>query len=598
MRKITLFTLLALGLGGLSACGSREVRRETYDQIRAELKAEMEKNAQGKNAVANQEAVAAALLPPLASTIPAPRAPLEERFSLSLNNVPAQQFFNAVVAGTRYNMLVHPEVAGNLSANLKDVSLFEALDAMREVYGYDYKVEGNRIYIKPLTMQTRVFHVNYLTGKRYGASDIRVTSGAVTDVVNNGNGGNNKNNTATTANNNTVNSNNNAENNGTGSVDSSRISSSSVSDFWSELRLALDAIVRTKGEGRNVVISPQSGVVVVRAMPDELRSVDEYLRATQVSVERQVILEAKILEVQLSDSYQSGINWATFASFRGNTENRVAAGMISPGATLTPLPEAGGKPDALTSAGNTALNAVAGFQLAAPATAAGSLFGLAFQTSNFAALISFLESQGSVHVLSSPRIATLNNQKAVLKIGTDEFFVTGVSTTTSAATSTNATPVVSPSVTLQPFFSGVVLDVTPQIDDKGNIILHVHPSVSQVATVNKVINLGTGGTFTLPLAASSTSETDSVVRGQDGHIVAIGGLMRQASLNDRSQLPGGGDLPVIGNLLGNTHQSTQKRELVILIKPTIVQSSQTFGNDMQESLDRLQQFAPRQPARK
>ena len=564
--------------------------------IREQLKAELA--VQAKLQAANHEAVNAALLPPLTGAVPAPRPPLEERFSLALNNVSAQQFFNAVVAGTRYNMLVHPEVAGNLSANLKEVTLFEALDAIREVYGYDYKVEGNRIYIKPLTMQTRVFQVNYLTGSRHGSSDIRVTSGTVSDVVNNGNNGNSNSSNSTANNSSNSSSNGNNTNNSQSSnrsIDSSRISTSSQSDFWSELKAALEAIVRSKGEGRSVVLSPQSGVVVVRAMPDELRSVEEYLKATQVSVERQVILEAKILEVQLNDSYQTGINWATFASFSGKTENRVAAGVISPGASLAPLPFTGGKPDPIASTGNAALNAITGFQLAAPSTAAGTLFGLAFQTSNFAALISFLESQGSVHVLSSPRIATLNNQKAVLKIGTDEFFVTGVtSNTTNTTNSTNTTS--SPSVTLQPFFSGVVLDVTPQIDEHGNIMLHVHPSVSQVSTVNKVLNLGTSGTFTLPLASSSTSETDSVVRGQDGNIVAIGGLMRQATSNDRSQMPGSGDIPLLGAVLGNKNQVTMKRELVILIKPTIVQGNQAVTDDLRRSLQQIENMSP--PRRK
>ncbi|MBI3230291.1 MAG: secretin N-terminal domain-containing protein [Burkholderiales bacterium] len=584
MRKNTLLALLALGTVGLTACSTHDTRRETYDMIREQLKAEMA--AQAKTNNANNEAVAAALLPPITSSVPAPRPPHEERFSLALNNVNAQQFFNAVVAGTRYNMLVHPEVSGNLSANLKDVTLFEALDAIREVYGYDYKVEGNRIYIKPLTMQTRVFQVNYLTGSRQGSSDLRVTAGAITDVVTNNNGNSNSNTTTNTA----SGSNNNGSNSRT--LESSRVTTNQASDFWAELKQTLEAIVRSRGEGRSVVLSPQSGVVVVRAMPDELRSVDEYLKATKIAVERQVILEAKILEVQLSDNYQSGINWSTFASFSGKTDNRLSAGVITPGATIAPLPYTGGKPDAMTSAGNTALNAISGYQLAAPATAAGSMFGLAFQTSNFAALISFLESQGSVHVISSPRIATMNNQKAVLKIGTDEFFVTGI--TSNTTTSANNSTVNSPSVTLQPFFSGVVLDVTPQIDEHGNIILHVHPSVNQVATVNKVLKLGTGGTFTLPLASSSTSETDSVVRGQDGQIVAIGGLMRQATISEKSQLPGTGDVPILSTVTGNKAQTTVKRELVILLKPTIVLGNEASNNMMSQSLQRIeQQLAPR-----
>jgi MSHA biogenesis protein MshL len=212
---------------------------------------------------------------------------------------------------------------------------------------------------------------------------------------------------------------------------------------------------------------------------------------------------------------------------------------------------------------------------------AGALFGLAFQTSNFAALLNFLESQGNVHVLSSPRIATLNNQKAVLKVGTDDFFVTNVSTTTTTGGTGPSTT--TPSVTLQPFFSGIALDVTPSIDENGEIILHVHPSVSQVSTVNKTVDLGSaGGSISLPLASSSISETDSIVRARDGQIVAIGGLMRQAASNDNSGLPG---LPKL--VFGQTNQHSEKRELVILLKPTVVDNDKDWSDDITHSRDRF-----------
>ncbi|MEG1325170.1 MAG: pilus (MSHA type) biogenesis protein MshL, partial [Janthinobacterium sp.] len=343
--------------------------------------------------------------------------------------------------------------------------------------------------------------------------------------------------------------------------------------------------------GRQVVLSPQSGVIVIRAMPEELRNVDMYLKATQLSVDRQVILEAKILEVELNDNTQTGINWASFASIKSGHTNRISTGFIQPGGTLAPLPFNGGQPPNMTN--GSGLTASSGFGLSSAATSAGSMFGLAFQTANFAAMISFLESQGSVHVLSSPRIATMNNQKAVLKIGTDEFYVTGVSTTTNTTASGATT---SPNVTLQPFFSGVVLDVTPQIDADGNIILHVHPSVSQVSTISKEIDLGSAGSLKLPLAASSTSEMDSMVRSQDGRIVAIGGLMRQATTSDRSQVPGAGDIPVLGALFRNTGQVIQKRELVVLIKPTIVDGANSWNEDLLDSGKRIEALDPRRPS--
>jgi MSHA biogenesis protein MshL len=375
-------------------------------------------------------------------------------------------------------------------------------------------------------------------------------------------------------------------------MDSSDVSTSSSSDFWSDLKSAIEAIVGSKEGGRSVVVSPHSGVVVIRALPDELHNVDTYLKATQLSVDRQVILEAKILEVELNDSYQSGVNWASFASFRGPHDNRVSTGFLAPGTALTPLPFSGGQPAEISS--GTGMTASSGFSLSNAGGAAGAMFGLAFQTSNFAALISFLESQGTVHVLSSPRIAAMNNQKAVLKIGTDEFFVTGVTTTTSSNTAGNT---ITPSVILQPFFSGVVLDVTPQIDDKGNILLHVHPSVSQVSTVNKAVSLGTAGNLSLPLAASATSEVDSMVRGQDGRVVAIGGLMRQSSTGDNSQVPVAGNLPVLGALFRNKKNVNQKRELVVLIKPTIVEGSNNWNQDMLDTSRRIEQLDPRKTGR-
>jgi MSHA biogenesis protein MshL len=135
--------------------------------------------------------------------------------------------------------------------------------------------------------------------------------------------------------------------------------------------------------------------------------------------------------------------------------------------------------------------------------------------------------------------------------------------------------------------------VTPQIDEQGNILLHVHPSVSQVTTVTKGINLGTAGNLTLPLPSSSTAEMDSMVRGQDGKVVAIGGLMRQATTGDTSQVPGAGSIPVLGELFKNKARVSQKRELVVLIKPTIVDGGVDWSPDMQSTDQRIEQLAPR-----
>jgi len=539
--KISLW--VCAGLLVLTGCATPGSKNQTTEAIQREMNQAVQDSAQpGK-----PDAVSNALLPPLTMGLPrVDNKPLETKFDLTVNNTPVNQVFMAIVSGTRYSMLLHPEVSGNISLNLKDVTVLEALEAIREIYGYEYKMDGARIYIQPVTLQMRIFQVNYLTGLRTGTSSLRVTSTSVSGSSTGGTTG-----AATTAT--------------TGGQDGSNVSMTSSANFWEELGKSLQAIVGNE-KGRSVVVSPMSGVIVVRAMPDELRNVAAYLKASQISIERQVILEAKIIEVQLNDGFQSGVNWAAFKKpVLGNIPNSsLAAGQVNPG-TILPQTAAG-------------VGAAAGTTAALASGMAGSLFGLAFQTNNFAALLSFLESQGNVHVLSSPRIATLNGQKAVLKVGTDEFFVTNVSTTTTTGTATTSTP----SVTLQPFFSGIALDVTPRIDQNNEIILHIHPSVSLVSTVNKTVNTGTGGTLNLPLASSSISETDSIVRARDGQIVAIGGLMRQATFDDQSGLPG---LPKA--IFGQTSKRSEKRELVILLKPTVVDNDKDWSDDITQSRNRF-----------
>ena len=583
-RRALAPVLLAV-LALVSACRT-PASRATYDEISQEVAGAARAT---RAAAPLDDAVANALLPPvsaLANNLPKARPALEERFNVAFRQVPAQQFFQSIVAGTRYNMLVHPDVTGTITANLKDVTLVETLDAIRDMYGYDYQINGTRVSIRPLTMQTRMFQVNYLNSARRGASSLRVSSTSVSNANSNSQGGQNSNSGQNQGQNQNQNSGDQTNGQSGSQRNSTDLLTTSDTDFWPQLKESIEAIVGSKANGRSVVVSPQSGVLVIRAMPEELRNVDLYLKATQLSVDRQVILEAKILEVELNDSFQSGINWASFASFNSKHTNRVSTGFVSPGTALAPLPFDGSQPAVIAGDG---LAASTGFSLANARNAAGSLFGLAFQTSNFAALLSFLESQGTVHVLSSPRIATLNNQKAVLKIGTDEFYVTGVTSTTNSNTTGNT---VTPSVTLQPFFSGVVLDVTPQIDDQGNIVLHVHPSVSQVTEVTKDINLGTAGRLSLPLAASSTSEIDSMVRGQDGRVVAIGGLMRQSSTGDNSQVPVAGNIPVLGALFRNKKNVNQKRELVVLIKPTIVDGANGWNQDLLDSSRRIDALDP------
>jgi len=570
-----LAAVVALAISACSTVPSGP--NSTQERIREEMRQTARSDATRPGA--RPDAVERALLPPLQVESPRASAAGEPRFDLAVSNAPAAQVFMSIVGGSRYSILVPAEVTGTVSVNLKSVTVKEALDALRDLYGYEYRVQGARITIQPNTVQTRIFQVNYLAGKRQGASDMRVTSGSITNSTNPNGGVNGVATSPTTS----------VPGATTASgPPSSHVSTESNSDFWNELRETLASIVGSDG-GRRVIVNPLSGVIAIRALPGEIRNAENYLRTTQLIIERQVMIEAKIIEVELSSSFSSGVNWAAFRNGNG----RLSAGPAAPGTLLRPTGPIGtgatGSDPVTGDLTVPLLAATAGSSLLTSAANIGSIFGLAFQSSDFAALLQFLETQGNVQVLSSPRIATINNQKAVLKVGTDEFFVTGVSTSVTSSANNNVT---SPTITVQPFFSGIALDVTPQIGEADTIILHLHPSVSVVAEKQKTVNLGSAGSFQLPLAASTVNESDSVVRVQDGHIVAIGGLMKQRESGDSSGLPGTTGSSVLGSLFGQRARSSTKSELVMLLKPTIIRNEGDWERDAADLQQRMLSLEP------
>ena len=560
----SLLSLAAMLL--LAACADRApLRTPAVPDLGAGLRAEINAQAARTQAAAPAATAHAAVPPPAAAPPLAAPPPPEPRFDLIVNGANARDVFLSMVADTRYSMLMHPEVAGTLSVTLRSVTVREALESIRDVYGYDFRIEGRRVTVFPATLQMRIFTVNYLTSQRKGRSEVRVSGGGVPQ----GQGGTSG--TSGTSGSNNSNSNGNGGSQGAGSQDGSQITTSSLSDYWAETAEALRGMVG-KGEGRAVITSPQAGTIAVRAMPDELRQVEQFLRASRLAIERQVMLEAKIIEVELRDGFQGGIDWSLLKS-------RVAVGQTSGRAGNALVTNSNGLPTLPAAVAELLVDS-----LSLPAATGGAL-GLSLATQGFTAVMSFLETHGDLQVLSSPRVATLNNQKAVLKVGLDEYFVTNVSggTNTPGGNGVAATTTM-PTLTLTSFFSGIALDVTPQIDEANMITLHLRPSVTSVTEKTKQIDLGTIGNYRLPLASSSVNEIDTVVRVQDGNIVAIGGLMQSESSRRASGLPGSNGNVVTRNLLGNTADSARKKELVVLIKPTVIRNADDWQRTTDQAL--------------
>ncbi|MCR9939614.1 pilus (MSHA type) biogenesis protein MshL [Vibrio owensii] len=493
--------------------------------------------------------VEADLMPNLDANMSSQQGTLK-RFRIQANAVEARSFFASLVKGTEYSVAIHPAVQGNITVNLSDVTLDEVLNVVQNMYGYDVVKSGKVIQIYPAGMRTVTIPVDYLQFKRSGRSLTSIVTGSVTSAGTSNSGGSSDDSDSSDSNNNNGDS-------STTSTGGTRIETLTESDFWPMLQQAVANLIGS-GKGQSVVVTPQAGVITVRAFPDEIREVREFLGVSQKRMQRQVILEAKILEVTLSDGYQQGINWSNMSASIGNSGSVV----VDRNPVTLPL-------DAI-----------------------GSLLGgqtnVTFSDGNFEAVMNFMATQGDLNVLSSPRITAANNQKSVIKVGTDEYFVTELSSNAGNGENSNAVP----EVELTPFFSGISLDVTPQIDDKGNVFLHVHPAVIEVEEEIKKLNLG--GDFEnvqLPLAKSSIRESDSVIRAKDGDVVVIGGLMKQQNLEQVSKVPFLGDVPALGNLFRNINNVTQKTELVILLKPTVV-GVNTWQKELERSRDLLQEWFP------
>jgi len=505
-----------------------------------------------------------ALLPPIDINVPGSTGvDTEPRFDLKVNRVAARTFFMGLVQGTPYNMIVHPKVKGAITLDLKNLTVVEVLNTVRDVFGYDYESTDSGFQIYPNSMRTRIFKIDYLDVVRKGNSEMRVSSGQVTD--------------ASDSSSNSSDSSGTNSNSRSSSTSGSKVSTSSSSDFWKQLSQSVKSIVGNK-DGRNVVVNKHSGVIVVHAMPGELRAVDKFVKTTQSIIQRQVILEAKIIEVELSDGYQSGINWSSF----GQSTGRNSSILLSQTGGGSVIGGTGSIIDGNTGTLNP--NNYSGVN-GSSTSAFGGVFSLALKIGNsFTSFLELLKTQGDVHVLSSPQVSTINNQKAVIKVGQDEFFITDVDSSTNTTTGTSSTQ---SNVELTPFFSGVALDVIPQISEDGNITLHIHPTVSTVVEKVKQISLNNTSSLSVPLALSSIRESDTIIRARDGQVVIIGGLMQNSTKNEDAGIPVLGDLPLIGGLFKHKRKAYKKSELVILLRPVIVKDDTQWSKKLKQIQSRV-----------
>lgn len=490
--------------------------------------------------------------------------PVAERFNIVAVQENARDFFNNLVAGTDYGVVVSPDVSGEISINLPNVTIDEAMQTVQQIYQFQIDRRGMIYQIQPRTMQTQIFSIDYLNVSRQGSSSASVSSqssggaggsssggagGGVSAGVSSGVGGGSV--------------------SGGGAGGGGQVTTNTETDFWSEIQETIenmlfdDGVSRAAGSGlltglgtaaaperaTRVVVQPQVGLVMVTAYPDQLARVEEYIKTAQDILSREVTIQVQFLEVVLNKGFQSAIDFDTFGP-DGSTVNTItgAFGSGSEGIGIDGI---------------------------------SNPLSIATNFTDFNAVFRILESRGTTQVLSSPSLKVLNNQKALFQDGDQEYFQTGVGTNT---VSTGSSTTQSSASSLQQFFSGISMDITPQISADGTITLHVHPTITTVSEQTKPIS-----GEQVPLARTSVRELDSIIRAQDGRIVVLGGLAYERNVDDAAGIPVANDLPVIGAAFDQRRRSTVKSEFIILLRPVIA-NAQSEQQLLRERDNRLREI--------
>jgi MSHA biogenesis protein MshL len=453
----------------------------------------------------------------------------KELYSFSLREADVKDVLRAIAKQTNYNMVIESDVEGETTVDLKDVTLEKALEYIVEPLegGYSYKIEGKTVYVSKPKLETKIFPINYLALRKIGTSNVDGSIGGTSA------GGASSGGAATTT--------SAAGASGTGGGSGSNVSLRSISDsdIWKNLEDNVKKLISKEG---NIFVNNQANMVVVTDYPRQLKSIAKFLEGIEAIIHRQVMIEAKIVEVQLSEGYKEGINWQLLNGklwdYSINIGQQLRSPIVLPG----------------------------GVQTATAPPFFSFFVGSAHLDINNT-FVELLKTQGTINIVSSPKIATMNNQRAVIKVAKQDVYF-DVQQSTGSGGST-------PTVTYTPRFInvGLILDVIPQIDDAGNIILNIHPMLTnKVSEVLQPINTGVGPTTYTSVPVLDVRETDTMVKVKDGDTVIIGGLLQDNKKNDVKGIPGLMAIPLFGKLFSYTEESTQKVELVVLLTPRIVYS--------------------------
>ena len=544
------------------------------------------------------EAEAQAATPPATSipqpvqntvTPPKPKAAAKvETYSVVVNNVRVHDLLFALARDAKVNVDIHPGISGNVTLNAIDQTLPQILNRIsKQVEDMRWEIDGMNLVVMPDSPSIRTYKIDYVNLTRETENTISVTTqvastgaGASTSSGASGAaGGNNSLTSIKSASKNhfwkTLEQNIKdilneqdktrwevkceQQKNATGNTNSSNVGNTVVPATGvtvatsgpgseSESR-AVDAMANSQQqcgafvEKALVIANPETGTIAVRATSRQHERVQDFLSQVMASARRQVLIEATIAEVTLSDNFQQGIDWS--------------------GA------KTGSKGFTVTQTGTTVSSNILQLAYNNATSSLGSI----------ASAVRLLDDFGTVKVLSSPKISVLNNQTAVLKVVDNLVYFTIKADTTTSNTSTNTTY----TTTINSVPVGLVMSVTPQISENDTVLLNIRPSISrkydEVADPNPALKSSSlTATITSMIPVIRTREMESMIRVENGNIAVMGGLMEDSQENSDSAVPALSRVPIFGSFFQNKNDTRRKTELVIFLRPIVVKNASLDGD--------------------
>ncbi len=455
-------------------------------------------------------------------------------YSFHAENVDIKSALALFAKANRLNIVPDQDIAGLVTLDIDDLPLERVMQALLEAHDISWTEEDGLIRVRGA--QTRSFVVDYLrlTRSGHGSSSVTLSSAAIANSSGNGNAGSGPSGSSAGAG-------GGGPSTGAGTTGSQmNLNLENPVEFWRELDEQMRRMLTPAGR-ESLAINATAGIIQVTDRPSALKRVENFLQQMNQSVSRQVDLEAKLYDVTLGDQFQFGVDWQKVAAVGGGQYQTIASPF--------------GDPSQLNLTRDSFVSPGGGF------LAKQSAITMLFSNNNAKAVLNALKEQGNVSVISQPRLRTLNNQTAIMKVGTDQPFFTQQTQTTSSASAQTTTS----GDQLSIITVGTVLSVTPQIAGDGWITLDITPAITSFVD-EKTSPSGKSSAPVLDIKQSST-----IVRLHDGETIIMGGLIQNSSTHSTRKVPLIGDIPLLGKLFQGKIDAKQKKELVVFLTPRIVQ---------------------------